>query len=441
MSDSKKNKPTKNDVAWENIFKEYQILEKEYQILEKISERGSFEIDAITINQFRESRLMAKFDHQVNLPRIFQQNSLSILPLSRYRYVIGYFDAYHQVKYDSEIQPIPVTFPNYLESLDYETLTSESLAINCAFHAGMIADILDADEVFHTVSGRMSTGSFDFSINRLSSNSPYLLEVNNSQCEIDAGFETEEYFLIVEAKMYGVDNFLIRQLYYPYRLWSSKVNKKVWVALMTFSNSTSQFSFFLYDFDNLSDYNSIRLIQQKNYIISPEEITRDDISEVFNSIEVVPEPDITLPQADDFNRIVDLLTWLYERELTKDEITMKYQFAGRQTNYYTDAGRYLGLVDKIQTSGSKDITFCLTEKGRSLISKKHKFKILSLIETILKYPVFYKTFEMTLQTGEIPQKEKVSEIMSSLNYGDKTKNRRFQTVRSWVKWIWSMCSD
>ncbi|MFZ1025892.1 MAG: translation elongation factor [Limnoraphis robusta] len=436
MSDSSKNNFKKNDIEWKKIFEQYQILER-------ISKLGYFEIDAITINQFRESRLMAKFDHQVNLPQIFQQNSLSILPISRSRYVIGYFDAYHQVQYNSAIQPIPVPFPSYIETLDPETLSSESLAINCAFHAGMIADILDAetDKVFHTVSGRMSTGSFNFSINSLLSNSPYLLEVNNSQCEIDAGFETEEYFLIVEAKMDGVEDFLIRQLYYPYRLWSSKVHKKVLVALITYSNSTSQFSFFLYDFDNLSDYNSIRLIQQKNYIIGSEEITRDDISEVFNSIEVVCEPDITLPQADDFNRIVDLLTWLYERELTKDEITMKYQFAGRQTNYYTDAGRYLGLVDKIKTSGSKEITFCLTEEGRTLMSKKHKSKILSLIKMILKYPVFYKTFEMTLQTGEIPQKSQVSEIMSSFKYSDKVKDRRSQTVISWMKWIWSMCSD
>ncbi|MGB3191943.1 MAG: translation elongation factor [Limnoraphis sp.] len=436
MSNSNKNNLTKNDIAWEKIFEQYNILEN-------ISERGSFEIDAVTINQFRESRLMAKFDHQVNLPQIFQKNSLSILPLSRSRYVIGHFNTYYQVQYHSEIEPIPVTFPSYIESLDYETLSSESLAINCAFHADMIADILDVeiDEVFHTVSGRMSTGSFNFSINSLSSNSPYLLEVNNSQCEIDAGFETKEYFLIVEAKMYGVEDFLIRQLYYPYRLWSSKVHKKVLVALMTFSNSTNQFSFFLYDFENLSDYNSIRLIQQKNYIIDSEKITKDDLLEVFKSVTVVCEPDITFPQADDFNKVVDLLTLLSENDLTKDEITTKYQFTARQTNYYTDAGRYLGLVDKIKTSGSKEITFCLTEEGRSLMSKKHKSKILSLIKTILKYPVFYKTFEMRLQTGEIPKRNQVSDMMSHLNLNNNTKYRRSQTVISWMKWIWSMCSD
>ncbi|WP_413162512.1 type II restriction enzyme [Capilliphycus salinus ALCB114379] len=436
MSNSSKKNLTKNDIAWEKIFEQYQVLEKIY-------ERGSFEIDAGTINQFRESRLMAKFDHHVNLPRIFQKNSLSILPISRSRYILGHFDAYFRVNYHPEIEPIPVTFPSDIESLDYETLSSESLAINCAFYAGMIADILDTktDKVFHTVSGRMSAGSFDFSINRLSSNSPYLLEVNNSQCEIDAGFETEEYFLIVEAKMYGVEDFLIRQLYYPYRLWSSKVHKKVLVALMTFSNSTNQFSFFLYDFDNLSDYNSIRLIKQKNYIIGSEKITRDDILEVFNSVKVVCEPDVTFPQADDFNRVVDLLTLLYENDLTKDEITTKYQFTARQTNYYTDAGRYLGLVDKIKNYDSKEIAFCLTDEGRSLMNKKHKLKILSLIKMILRYPVFYKTFEITLQTGEIPSKNQIIEIMSKMNYSDKTKDRRSQTVISWMKWILSRCSD
>ena len=32
---------------------------------------------------------------------------------------------------------------------------------------------------------------------------------------------------------------------------------------------------------------------------------------------------------------------LNESELTKDEITSNYDFDPRQTNYYTDAGRYL----------------------------------------------------------------------------------------------------
>ncbi len=435
MSNHNKNK-TKNDLAWEAIFEKYAVLDQ-------VSDKGCFEIDASTINQFRESRLMAKFDHEINLPQIFKDNSLSILPISRSRYIIGHFEAYSQVKYNPDIEPIAVTFPSKIESLDYETLSSESLAINCAFHSGMINDILeaDADEVFHTVSGRMSTGNFEFYINNKKNNKPYLIEVNNSQCEIDGGFESKEYFLIVEAKMSQVEDFLIRQLYYPYRLWSKKLRKEVRIALMTYSNSTNQFSFFLYNFENPSDYNSIKLIQQKNYIISPEKITRNDISELFNSLEKVAEPEVPLPQADNFDRMLDLLTLLHESELTKEEITMNYQFVGRQTNYYTTAAKYLGLVDSSQKSGTREVIFYLTNTGNNIMSQKYKHKILSLIGTILKYPVFYQAFEMTINQGEIPTRDKICEILSHLDLSDNTKDRRSQTVRSWMKWIFERCSD
>lgn len=433
---SHKNNKTKNDLAWETIFEKYAVLDE-------IAEKGFFEIDAITINQFRESRLMAKFDHEINLPQIFKDNSLSILPISRSRYIIGHFNTYFKVNYAPEIEPITVTFPSSLESLDYETLSSESLALNCAFHSGIISDILETEfnEVFQTVSGRMSTGHFDFYINNKKNKKPNQIEVNNSQCEIDAAFESQEYFLIVEAKMSQVEDFLIRQLYYPYRLWSNKLRKKVRIALMTYSNSTNQFSFFLYNFENSSDYNSIKLIQKKNYIISPEEITRDDISQVFNSLEKVDEPKVTLPQADKFDRMVDLLTLLHESELTKEEITMNYQFVGRQTNYYTTAAKYLGLVDSYKKSGTREIIFYLTDTGKDIMSQKYKQKILSLIETILKYPVFYQTFEMIMNQGEIPTRDEICEILSHLNLNDTTKDRRSRTVRSWMKWIFEICSD
>lgn len=63
------DKNTKNDIAWEALFEKYSILEK-------INEIGYFEIESNSINEFRESRLMAKFDHYHTLPKILskQQN-------------------------------------------------------------------------------------------------------------------------------------------------------------------------------------------------------------------------------------------------------------------------------------------------------------------------------------------------------------------------------
>ena len=48
--------------------------------------------------------------------------------------------------------------------------------------------------------------------------------VDSAQIEIDAAYEGEEFLSIFEAKMNISDDFIIRQLYYPYRTW---INKKL----------------------------------------------------------------------------------------------------------------------------------------------------------------------------------------------------------------------
>ena len=60
---------TKNDVAWKKIFKKYNLISE-------IEKNGIFEISADQIREFREPRLMTKFDHKINLPAIFSENNL-----------------------------------------------------------------------------------------------------------------------------------------------------------------------------------------------------------------------------------------------------------------------------------------------------------------------------------------------------------------------------
>lgn len=67
---------TKNDMAWEKLFNKYNILKS-------IESSGSFLITAAQINEFREARLMTKFDQRINLPKLFSQNQLAILPITR----------------------------------------------------------------------------------------------------------------------------------------------------------------------------------------------------------------------------------------------------------------------------------------------------------------------------------------------------------------------
>lgn len=422
---------TKNDIAWEKLFEKYRILEE-------VEINGFFEIESTQINQERESRLMAKFDHYVNLPKIFRDNHLSLLSISRSKYVIGHFDMYCKVEYSSKVGAKSVESPLDIESIDSTNLYSESSALHFAFNTGVIND-LAGEETFYTVSGRMSTDKFSFNIGSAVGNSPYLIDVVNSQCEVDGGFEGKNAFLLIEAKNHLVDDLLVRQLYYPYRLWSSKLrNKKVIPILMTYSYD--EFSFFIYEFEDDLNYNSLTLVEQKNYVIGSEEIERDDVFDVLTKLNLVAEPnEVPFPQADRFERVVDLLSLLMEKDLERDEITQNYQFDTRQTQYYTDACRYIGLITKYRNPLTKEIGFCLTDEGRVILGKRHKKKYLALIRKILQHKVFYKVFELAVNSGEIPSGDEVCKVMSEsgLDIGDSTVRRRSRTVRKWIEWVWS----
>jgi hypothetical protein len=423
---------TKNDVAWGKLFEKYDILAN-------INQNSFFEIESTQINEFRESRLMAKFDHKVNLPLIFRNNNLSILPISRSKYVIGKFETHHSVAYDTNISSVSFEFPDTIETIDYSNLYSEGSVIHCAYITGMI-DYLVGENTSYTVSGRMSTEKFNFKIRNKINNeadSSYTINVENSQCEIDAGFESESYFILIETKNESVKDFLIRQLYYPYRLWVSKTRKKVIPVLMTYSYDL--FSFFIYKFIDDLDYNSIQLVKQVDCVIASEIITTEDVSSVFNKIDIVEEPTTTFPQADRFDRVVDLLGLLFERELSMEEISGNYQFSKRQADYYTVAGIYIGLIKKYRDSTRKTV-FSLTEEARKILKKKHKAKYLELISKILEHEVFYKAFQLTIEQGEVPSKAKTIEIMSACglnNISGETISRRASTVRGWTGWVWS----
>lgn len=377
---------------------------------------------------------MTKFDHRINLPRLFAENNLAILPVTRGRYIISYFEAYKDFEHsDGEITRI--SLPEYIESIDYENITSESMAINCAYVSGMLGDFLEDRELMPTVSGRMSSGTFSFHIQNTSTNSNVAVNVVNSQIEIDGGYEGINLLSLIEAKNYISDDFLIRQLYYPYRLWHSKLAKKIIPIFLVYSNGI--FSLYEYEFQNTDNYNSLVLTKQKNYSIDAVEIRLDDIVSVLNRARIIEEPAVAFPQANSFKRVINLCELLVQGEMTKDEITLNYAFDPRQTNYYTDAGRYLGLIDKQRDDGK--IVFTLSEQGQKMVRLKYKARQLKLVEAVLRHRVFNETLRLYLQRGEMPLVSEVVDIMKKFGlYQVKAENtfrRRASTVVSWLSWI------
>lgn len=414
-----------NETAWQNLFDKYHILSE-------IQKNGQFVISANQIKEFREPRLMTKFDHTVNLPTIFAEHGLAILPITRGDYVISSFSAYKE--FETPVADAKrISIPAYIQSLMPKFLVSETIALNCANACGILNDFLEDDALVPTVSGRMSSGSFGFEINTKSGTK--YITVSNSQIEIDAAYEGINYLSLFEAKRDLSDDFLIRQLYYPFRLWSSRVTKPVKSVFLIFSNGT--YSLYQYQFDDPKNYNSLRLVKQKKYVIATE-ICLSDIEHLLTTVPLVPEPKISFPQADRMSRIVNLIELLNEKPMTKQDITSKYAFDERQTNYYTDAGRYLGLIDKSHDENG-NILFQLSAHGHHIMELEYKERQLALVTQILTHKVFNKTLELYLQCGAMPDKQTIIQIMkdSNLYYveADSTYLRRSSTVIGWVNWI------
>lgn len=414
-----------NDTAWENLFNKYHILTE-------IERNGKFIISANQIKEFREPRLMTKFDHKINLPNIFAANNLSILPITRGDYVISSFSAYKE--FDEPTEDIRrISIPSHIQSLMPQFLVSESIALNCANACGILNDFLEDEELISTVSGRMSSGRFAFSIN--TAVGPRNLIVNNSQIEIDAAYEGIRYLSLFEAKRDLSDDFLVRQIYYPYRVWSERVTKMVKPVFLIFSNG--MFNLYQYQFEDPQDYNSLVLTKQKNYIIATE-IYLTDIENLVKTVPLVQEPNISFPQADKMSRIVNLIELLNERPMTRQDITAEYAFDERQTNYYTDAGRYLGLIDKAHDEDG-NVLFQLSACGRRIMSLDYKKRQLALATQILMHKVFNETLKLHLQSGEMPDKQTIVQIMKCADLyrveADSTYLRRSSTVIGWVNWI------
>lgn len=420
-----------NDRAWEQLFDKYHILDE-------ISSNGSFTISADQIKEFREPRLMTKFDHKVNLPQVFADNDLAILPITRGDYMISTFSAYKEFETPSgEIQRVSI--PAYIQSLMPQFLVSEAISLNCAYACGILNDFLEDEDIVSTVSGRMGSGDFDFDIH--TSFGEKRLIVSNSQIEIDAAYEGIQYLSLFEAKRDLSDDFLVRQLYYPFRVWSDRVTKPIKPVFLIFSNGI--FYLYQYQFEIPGNYNSLRLIKQKNYILETE-IVLSDIENLLYTVRLTQEPDIPFPQANSMERIINLIELLNTNSMTKDDITSEYAFDSRQTNYYTDAGRYLGLIDK-QRDSEGNIVFRLSPKGRNIMSLSYKDRQLAIATQILQHQAFRETLKLHLRCGEMPDAGTIVQIMKAAGLyhvdSDSTYYRRSSTIIGWVNWILGLIEE
>ncbi len=418
---------SKNNKGWNELFERLDILKA-------IDENGFFEITAEQIKlSNREPRLMTKFDSSENLPDIFSKNDLAILPIKRGTYVIGKFQNYQNIEIDNNLDVETKYLPDYITTIEYDNINSEAISLNSAYISGMIEDII-GEEVVPTIQGRMGTGEFNYGI-ALKDNNVFNINVQNSQMEIDGSYEGISKFVILEAKNHYMKDFIIRQLYYPYKVWKQMTNKDI-IPIMLIKHDNI-YNFFIYEFLDMDNYNSIKLKSIKRYILDEvyQPIEFSDIASTMNKIEYVIENfDIPFPQANSFYKVLDLINELNNQELSALDISEIYEFDIRQANYYLSAAEYLGFV-------VKDNNYKLSDYGKKIMTLSHKNKNLEIVKSILSHRPFYYALESYIKDFEFDTEgiaNVINECRNELNM--TTAKRRTSTVVSWSKWIIELTS-
>jgi hypothetical protein len=247
--------------SWKKIFDDNKILEHDFS-------KSPFYLSAENIKKSvqgfsntneKEVRILCKIDSRKDIPDVMRQNDLILLPVKNGQYAIVRGEGYVDIPEIDNVAEV------YKSKLDFQLDTSrigdsEMQHLDFAYASSLIRTFIGDPTLVLTVRGRKYTPKFSFRINNQT------LEVGGVQTEVDAGYEGRDIVVLVEAKNASTQNTIIRQLYYPYRQWSTYTNKRI--LLLFFEKRGDEYLIWQYEFKDKEDYSSIQLVKSKKYKIS-----------------------------------------------------------------------------------------------------------------------------------------------------------------------------
>ncbi len=249
-----------DDASWEKIFNDYGILNHSFN-------RSPYAISAEQIKAScqdfkkvaqKEVRILCKQDTRESRPKIFKKNNLFLLPVKNGHYNIIKGEGYVDVP---KIQDETIIYKSKLNyNLDSSKIgNSEMQHLDFAYASSLIRTFLEDEYLVLTIRGRKYTPRFSFYVNN------QLINVSSVQTEVDAGYESKDKIVLIEAKNSKTANTIIRQLYYPFRQWQSYTDKKV--LTLFFEKEKDTFSIWQFGFTDIKSYNSIKLVKSGKYKI------------------------------------------------------------------------------------------------------------------------------------------------------------------------------
>jgi hypothetical protein len=366
----------------------------------------------------REPRLMAKMDSVEDMPRIFRENDLFLLPVSRTKYAIVRGDGFHSLEEapKPEIHRTSFRFPTSVEGV-----RSEGAFLDYALSSGVLERFAESERLYLVARGRRTTPSFRFDFYKTE------VQVEGAQLELDGGYESAdgETMISVEAKVGIPSSFNIRQLYYPFRTFGMK--KPVRNIFFVYNPRSSSYILWEYEFIPQTSYDGIRLARQRAFQVKVE-----DAVSVKTFKRVRPTID-EVPQADSVDKIMAFPFRVAEGLDTSEKIKEAFGFTVRQSSYYRQAAEILGLV------AIEHDKYRLTDEGNRYVKLPTGERVTQMCRLLLSYKLMSELWaRLSVDAKAVVSKGEIEALVKQeSSLGGTTPFRRAQTIVAWFRWIQS----
>ena len=194
-------------------------------------------------------------------PDFFKQNNLVLLPASNNSWVIAQGSGYVDIPViESDWVDFNLWNLTKLDTISIGSKVSESQYLDFSLINGVINDFCDIqDDLFLTLRGRQRLEEVEFTL------ANKVIKCNGVQIEIDAGYESKNEVVLIEAKSVGGGDSLIRQIYLPYRYVEPITQKKIRNIFFQALPRQKAVNMYEFVFDNKNAYDSIKLVKKSRY--------------------------------------------------------------------------------------------------------------------------------------------------------------------------------
>ncbi len=405
------------DKAWSFLFDELSIIDN-------INEHGFFNITSKKIKDLtgQEPRIICKQDSTKQIPIILRENSVNLLAIKNGEYLL-FKDPGYKGYINLDYKDISPKYLNYQENkfktLRIDELTTEKKAFKFAAINGLLESSFN-EKLFESVSDRFYCSPFTLNLGDNKFN------VKSVQIEIDALYEGNDDIFIFELKNTTSDDFNIRQLYYPYQHFISKLEETPKTTLIQFSNGI----YYLTKIQFTENYYNYEIISNEAFVFDNYRSNNFNLKPLLNQ----KLSNFPTPQADDLNKIFDLLNLVkFKNTVSKEDITDFFGFDKRQTDYYLNAAKYLNLV-------ADNNSYVILLGVGSKISNTESFseRNMLLLAEILKIKLFNKIYIKYISSNKIFDDNYIVSTIMKLDNRIKslvTAKRRMSTIKNWIRWI------